>query len=274
MLHTKDIQALLFDFGGTIDTGGLHWLHVLYPLWEQRLPGLDPGLYRQAFARGERRLAMEKIILPTDNFLHLLEKKLSIQAAFLQENAVACTIGDQQAVARRAYQQARDHCTQHRLIIERLQQKYRIAMVSNFYGNLQTVLRDFGIMDLFETLTESAVAGVKKPDPQIWQLGCDSLSLAAENCVAIGDSLTKDMQPATHIGCQGIWLQGRGWEDELRTRANESASASANETAVVVETETTPAGNTNANITAKPHSTTINYQPITSLQQLPELLCL
>lgn len=214
MLHTENIQALLFDFGGTIDTGGLHWLHVLYPLWEERLPGLDPDIYRQAFAHGERTLAKKRVILPTDNFLDLLEKKLAIQATFLQENKIACTIRDQKVVADEAYQEALDNCQQHSLIIKRLKQKYKVGMVSNFYGNLRAVLEDFGIADLFETVTESAVVGVKKPDPQIWQLGCDSLHLSPSVCIAVGDSLIKDMQPATAIGCQGLWLRGKGWEDE------------------------------------------------------------
>jgi len=213
MLDTTKIQALLFDFGGTIDTGGLHWIHVLYPLWEQRHPGLDPALYQQAFAHAERSLATAKIIQPTDNFLDLLEKKLAIQARFLKENGLACSIRDQKFIADEAYQEALENCRQHAGVLKLLRQKYRIAMVSNFYGNLQTVLKDFGIRDLFETVTESAVAGVKKPDPAIWQLGADSLRLAPAATVAIGDSLSKDMQPATRIGAQGIWIVGKGWED-------------------------------------------------------------
>lgn len=213
MLDTNNIQALLFDFGGTIDTGGLHWVHVLYPLWEQRHPGLNPALYQKAFAHGERSLAKEKIIQQDDTFLDLLEKKLAIQADFLKQQAIACTIRDQKFIADEAYQQALDNCQQHAGILKLLRQKYRIAMVSNFYGNLGTVLQDFGIRDLFETVTESAVVGVKKPDPKIWQLGAQSLGLAPSATVAIGDSLTKDMTPATQIGCQGIWIIGKGWED-------------------------------------------------------------
>ena len=212
MLNIEKIQALLFDFGGTIDTGGQHWVHVLYPLWEARHPDLDPALYRQAFAHAERTLATEKVILKGDNFLDMLEKKLAIQAAFLKEHNIACVIRDQKSVADEAYQIALDNCRQHGLIIEELKQKYRVGMVSNFYGNLHTVLEDFGLLDLFETITESAVAGVKKPDPAIWQLGSNSLKTAPENCVAIGDSLTKDIRPATSIGCQALWLQGKGWD--------------------------------------------------------------
>ena len=213
MIQKDIVQGLLFDFGGTIDTGGLHWLHVLYPLWQQRIAGLDEQLYRSAFAHGERTLAMEPIITATDNFLDLLEKKLAIQADKLKASGIATTIRDQKWIADQAYQIAADNCQNHRLIIEGLKAHYRVAMVSNFYGNLSTVLYDFGILDLFETLTESALVGVKKPDPAIWHLGAESLGIAPENLIAIGDSLKKDMEPATSIGCQGIWLQGRGWED-------------------------------------------------------------
>jgi len=215
MLNTEKIQALLFDFGGTIDTDGQHWVHILYPLWEERHPGLDGSLYRQAFAHGERTLATQKIIHKDDNFLDLLEKKLAIQAAFLKQQGLPCTIMDQKSIADDAYQQALDNCREQAGILKMLGQKYRLAMVSNFYGNLQTVLKDFGILSFFESITESAVVGVKKPDPRIWQFGADSLGLSCENAAAIGDSLTKDMTAATSIGCQGIWIKGKGWEDAL-----------------------------------------------------------
>lgn len=237
MLDTEAIKALLFDFGGTIDTGGLHWVHVLYSLWEERLPGLDPAKYRLAFAHGERTLAKEKIILRDDNFLDLLEKKLAIQAAFLKENNIACTIRDQKAVADKAYQQAEDNCNKYCTIIENLKDRYRIAMVSNFYGNLGTVLKDFDIHYLFETVTESALVGVKKPDPQIWQLGCDSLGISPVHCLAIGDSMTKDMVPATSIGCLGLWLQGRGWEDELSSGQQQRHTEKKGPTTKTIESE-------------------------------------
>lgn len=226
MLNTKNSKALLFDFGGTIDTGGTHWVHVLYRFWKIRRPELSFATYKNAFAFGERTLASEKIITPSDNFLDLLEKKVAIQASFLEKhNRVATLQEDQQWIADKAYRQAAATCAANGKLLGQLKERYWIAMVSNFYGNLRTVLEDFGILSLFETITESAVVGVKKPDPEIWNLGCLSLGIPPSETIAIGDSLGKDMEAARAIGCQGIWILGSGWDDPQDTGSGSAATS-------------------------------------------------
>lgn len=215
----NNINALLFDFGGTIDTGGDHWYHVLYPLMQTHISGLDSTHYRQAFAYGERTLATEPHIQPSDNFLDLLIKKLAIQASFLQNNGIEFHLKGQLEVARAAYQFAKHNCLLHSDLLRQLKLTYRLALVSNFYGNLTTVLQDFELTAIFETVVESAVVGVKKPDPAIFTMACERLQLAAENVVVIGDSYQKDMLPALSIGCSGYWLQGRGWADSTASEA-------------------------------------------------------
>ena len=87
-------------------------------------------------------------------------------------------------------------------------------LVSNFYGNVESVLADFGLRHLFAAVIESAVAGVRKPDPQIFRLGVEALGLQPEEVLVVGDSLRKDILPAESIGCRTAWLKGKGWTDE------------------------------------------------------------
>jgi putative hydrolase of the HAD superfamily len=86
-------------------------------------------------------------------------------------------------------------------------------MVSNFYGNLHAVLRDFGLAHLFPIIIESAVVGVRKPDPQIFRLGVEALQLQENEVVVIGDSYDKDIIPAKLTGCRTIWLKNTGWSE-------------------------------------------------------------
>ena len=81
-----------------------------------------------------------------------------------------------------------------------------MVLVTNFYGNMNTVLAEFGIDHLFKDVIESAVVGVRKPDPAIFRLGVDALGLTPAETVMIGDSPDKDIIPAQSIGCKTVWL--------------------------------------------------------------------
>lgn len=107
-------------------------------------------------------------------------------------------------------------------------------MVSNFYGNINSVLNDFGIAAYFNAVVESAVVGVRKPNPAIYQLGVDALQLPAEACVVIGDSYSKDIVPAHEIGCKTIWLNVQGWE-ETTAKTDSVADAEIHDFALVPE---------------------------------------
>ena len=58
------INGVIFDYGGTIDTNGIHWGEVI--AGQYRLAGIDieRELYRKAYVHGERSLAKAPIIAP------------------------------------------------------------------------------------------------------------------------------------------------------------------------------------------------------------------
>lgn len=90
-----------------------------------------------------------------------------------------------------------------------------MVLVSNFYGNINTVLAEFGLDCLFNGVIESAVVGVRKPDPRIFRLGTDALGLNPEDVMVVGDSFTNDIIPAAAAGCRTAWLKGEGWTDAV-----------------------------------------------------------
>ena len=76
------------------------------------------------------------------------------------------------------------------------------------------LLQEFHLEGLFQKIIESAVVGIRKPDPQIFQLGVDTLGLAPEEVMVVGDSMSKDILPAKTIGCKTAWYKGEGWTDK------------------------------------------------------------
>ena len=89
-----------------------------------------------------------------------------------------------------------------------------LVLVSNFYGNMETVLREFNLVGVFQHVVESAVVGIRKPDPCIFALGVTRLGLQAADVAVVGDSIDKDIVPAKQAGCKTVWLRGEQWTDE------------------------------------------------------------
>jgi len=208
------IRGIIFDYGGTLDSRGVHWSEVLWQGYQQAGVPIDKDTFRNAYVEGERALARERIILPQDNFHTLLAKKVAIEIGYLPEQPDAATrvIWTDQ-IAAYCNQAARTWINEARPMLEELSERFPMMLVSNFYGNIDEVLRDYGIRHLFKGIIESAVVGIRKPNPTLFRLGVDALELPASEVLVVGDSLRKDIEPAEQIGCKALWLKGKGWTD-------------------------------------------------------------
>lgn len=59
------------------------------------------------------------------------------------------------------------------------------------------------IMARFDHIIESSKAGVRKPDPRIYQMMCEALNVSPENCVYL-DDLGINCKPAAALGMAAI----------------------------------------------------------------------
>lgn len=213
------MQALIFDYGGTLDTDGRHWAHVLWEGYCEAGVPVTNEQFREAYVYGERALAKAPIVLPEDTFRDVLEKKVRQQFAFLQAEHIWNDAPDVcseklNTVVDCCHNYALRHIAKAREVLAALRPKYRMVLVSNFYGNIEAILRDFGLAEYFDAVIESAVVGVRKPDPEIYRLGVKATGCEAKDVTVVGDSYSKDVVPATEVGCRTIWLRGEGWSGE------------------------------------------------------------
>ena len=215
-MKLKDIQGILFDYGATIDTNGVHWAEVLWDAYEKVGVPVSKETFREAYVYGERYLATRPIIGPFDNFLTVLTKKAEIQFSYLTENNRLSTQDYDYStqISQICYDEAKRNISRAIPVLDYLSEKYPMVLVSNFYGNIETVLTDFGLRKYFKDIVESAVAGVRKPNPEIFRLGVEQLALPARNVALIGDSYTKDILPGAQAGCKTIWIKGKAWEKD------------------------------------------------------------
>ena len=196
------IKGILIDFGGTIDSDGIHWFNAFSDAYAL-VADVPKELIWDAYVHTERTLGRNPIIKPTDTFCKTLQTKIALQTEYLQSKGI--TITAQDTILDTCYNKVVKHIsTVSKPVLERI--KLPMVLVTNFYGNMHTVLAEFGLDHLFKEVIESSVVGVRKPDPEIFRLGVKALGLEPSETVMIGDNYEKDIVPANSIGCHTIWL--------------------------------------------------------------------
>ena len=196
------IKGILIDFGGTIDSDGIHWFNAFSDAYAM-VADVPKDLLWDAYVNTERTLGRNPIIKPTDTFCKTLQTKIALQTEYLQSKGI--TITAQDTILDTCYNKVVKHIsTVSKPTLERI--KLPKVLVTNFYGNMHTVLEEFGLDHLFKEVVESSVVGVRKPDPEIFRLGVQALGLEPLETVMIGDNYEKDIVPANSIGCHTILL--------------------------------------------------------------------
>ena len=200
------IKGVLIDFGGTIDSDGIHWFNAFSDAYAM-VTDVPKELLWDAYVNTERTLGRNPIIKPADTFCKTLQTKIALQTDYLHSKGI--TITAQDTILDTCYNKVVKHITTvSKPALERI--KLPMVLVTNFYGNMHTVLEEFGLDHLFKDVIESSVAGVRKPDPEIFRLGVAALGLDPSETVMIGDNYEKDIIPAQSIGCHTIWLSDKG----------------------------------------------------------------
>jgi len=201
MFH-QTTRAVLFDFGGTLDCDGVHWPERFYSIYK------DEG---GEFARDR----FEREFYDADDHLHERHKLNGLDLAetvLLQCTDTAANLRADKSlgerVAARFTRESRDAFRRNRPTLERLSNTWRLGIVSNFYGNLSSILHREGLADLFGAVADSGVVGAVKPDRRIFAAAFEPLGAAPEDCWMIGDSVARDMRGAAALGMRLGFMRG------------------------------------------------------------------
>ena len=213
------IKGYIFDFGGTLDTAGCHWGQMLWHAYQRQQIPVSEEQFREAYVYAERTLGRTPIIQSDYSFHKTLEVKIRIEMEYLctsgawQADEAEFTRGHK-AVVEDVYSKVVEVTSHSREVLSQLAASYPMVLVSNFYGNISHVLEEFHLAEFFKDIVESAVVGVRKPDHRIFLLGVEALGLKPEECIVVGDSFYKDIEPAKKAGCQAVWFKGEGWTEQ------------------------------------------------------------
>ncbi len=194
--------AVLFDFGGTLDADGVTWKARFSRLCRDERLLADPERFDSVF------YAIDDALVGTIPSTLSFSETVSRLAAGLTRALGSRDDGASTRIAGRFLDEALRSLERNTPLLSRLSRRYRLGIVSNFYGNLATVCHNAGIGALFSVVVDSTRVGYAKPDPLIFQRALDALGVTPADAVFVGDSLPRDMAGARAVGMRHIWLAG------------------------------------------------------------------
>ena len=97
--------------------------------------------------------------------------------------------------------------------LRRIRTKFKTGCITNNVPSMQAIGADRQdnlyrreIIDMFDHLIESSKVGLRKPDPRIYQMMCEALSVAPEECVYL-DDLGGNLKPVRAMGMKTIKVE-------------------------------------------------------------------
>jgi FMN hydrolase / 5-amino-6-(5-phospho-D-ribitylamino)uracil phosphatase len=203
------IETVLFDFGGTLDSDGVAWKERFHALYRSEGLDLSADAFAPAFYAADD--ALVGALAPTtgleetiDALTTNLEAELARRGGGTGHAEIDRARG--QRVASRFLSEMSVAFARNRPVLETLGQRYRLGVVSNFYGNLEAVCESSGLGRLFGVMTDSQRVGAEKPEPAIFHAALTALHAAPGTTVMVGDSLRRDYEGARRSGMRFIWI--------------------------------------------------------------------
>ena len=187
------IKAVLWDFGGVFTTSPFETFSKF-----EAANGLPDGLIRSVNSTNPTSNAwaqFESNQISRERFGELFKEE-SAQKGYPVSGLKVLDLLSGQVRPRMV--RTLEHCKQH----------FKVGCITNNFKPVEGVVdsvktRQFvdtgSIMTLFDTIVESSVEGVRKPNPKIYEIACSRLDVVPDQCVFL-DDLGVNLKPARAMG--------------------------------------------------------------------------
>ncbi len=222
MGNLKNLKAIIFDFGGTLDLDGVHWLNAFYILYEKLSLPIEQSIIKKVFYEVDKHLetiperhelTLEPMIRAHINLQFKLHGLYDPQKEKEMFQEFCSTV--------------RQNFKRNVLLLKDLKAKYKLGLVSNFYGNVSILCEEAGFAPFLDVIVDSDKVGLRKPDPEIFKLALSRLNVGPPESAFVGDSFSQDIKPAKGVGMKTIWLKTEhtapfpgNWEDFVDVKIN------------------------------------------------------
>jgi putative hydrolase of the HAD superfamily len=85
-------------------------------------------------------------------------------------------------------------------VLEKLQPRFQLAVISNFDGRLRFILEHLGISKFFAHIFISSEIGADKPDPEIYRYALKFIHFDPDQVLHVGDDPDRDWRAAAAAG--------------------------------------------------------------------------
>ena len=193
----RAVDAVVFDLGGVVMESPLHAIAGY-----ERAHGLAPGSINRAIAAAGEQGAWAR-----------LERGELTVAAFCAPFEAECRSRDIAVDARRLMAAIAEAGVPRPRMLEAIRRirarGLRVAALTNNWvgdtppGAAAPARGAPALWENFDVVVESAVVGLRKPDPRIYALVCEKLALAPAR-VAFLDDIGRNLKPARALGMTTI----------------------------------------------------------------------
>ena len=196
------IQAILFDFGGTLDGNGLHWRERAYRFIQSKFPHVT----REEFDRADRASVAKFVASGDGRKYNLRQTADAIFTGIYERLELNPRIRD--LFLHDFCHDAEQWLHQNRQWLATLRADYRLGVISNNFGNTKGWCDDYSLSPLLEVIVDSTIIGIKKPDSGIFRAALSALGISANEAIYVGDTYLDDMVGAKSVGMWTAWLVG------------------------------------------------------------------
>lgn len=191
-------RAVIFDFGGVVTSSPFEAFNRL-----EVARGLPQNFVRQVNSNNPDNNAwakFERAEIDTAEFDALFAEEAQAMGHSLDGSSViACLAGD----IRPYMISALDQLKAGGFLLGCITNNVPAGKGAGMAGSTEKADAVEAVMARFDHLIESSKAGVRKPDPRIYQMMCEALSVEPKHCIYL-DDLGINCKPAAALGMAAI----------------------------------------------------------------------
>jgi FMN phosphatase YigB (HAD superfamily) len=231
----NNITTIIFDYGGTLDTDGVHWSEKFREAYQAFNIQVEKKEFRNAFVYSERKII--NIIKPDFKLKDTYETQIKYQMEYLEKEGLYSKSNFEliEDMIKFCLMAVLKNIEFSKKVLSSIIKEFNLGLISNYYGNLETVLIETDLRKYFKSFIDSAITGIRKPDKRIFELALNELNTTPNKTIVVGDSYGNDIAPAKELGFTTVWLERKGWNIPIDTSSADVKIKSLRELPVILK---------------------------------------